>query len=288
MGDIQAENGSKPLRVLIAGAGIGGLTAAIALRRQGHHVDIFEQSKLSQETGAAIHLASNCNGLLRKMGLFAEHTGAVECTDVIEFLPHNGQLKYHIPAKKLGEKLWTFPWHLSHRGKVAEHLTYLRSKTETDDSTAHLHTALREMALDPDGTGPSAALHLASRVKEIDPAAATILLEDGTVFRGDLVIGADGVHSKARAYIPGGDLKAFDSGKSAFRFLIPTELLENDPKTAPLVKRSTLVLWIADDRRVIMYPCVNNTMMNFVCIFPSVESQAEIGVESTSIKLRPS
>lgn len=249
--------GPRPLNILIAGAGIGGLSVALALRQQGHNIDIFEQSKLSQETGAAIHLASNCNGLLRRMGIFAEDIGGVECTDVMEFLPHNNQMKYHIPAKKLGEKLWAHPWHLVHR--------------------AHLHTALREAAIGEKGKGSPARLHLASHVKSVDAANATLTLEDGTVFRGDLLIGADGVHSRTRSIIPGGDLKAFDSGKSAFRFLIPIEALESDPQTAPLVKRSTLVMWIDENRRVIMYPCINNTMLNFVCIHPSEESEADAG-----------
>jgi 2-polyprenyl-6-methoxyphenol hydroxylase-like FAD-dependent oxidoreductase len=265
MGDIydeRSDSGSKQLHILIAGAGIGGLTAAIALRRQGHQVDIFEQSKLSQETGAAIHLATNCNGLLRRLGFMAEQIGGVECTDVIEYLPHNGQVKYNVPAKKLGEKLWAHPWHLVHR--------------------AHLHTALREMAVNPNGEGPAAKLHLASRVQKLDAANATITLTDGTEVSGDVVIGADGVHSKARTSIPGGDMQAFDSGKSAFRFLIPTETLTSDPKTAAVIKPGTLTMWIGEDRRVVMYPCMNNTMMNFVLIHPSAESQADLGDEGWS------
>lgn len=67
---------STPLKILIVGAGIGGLTAGIALRNQGHDVQIFEQSHLATETGAAIHLAPNANGLLRRLGIFAEEFGA--------------------------------------------------------------------------------------------------------------------------------------------------------------------------------------------------------------------
>lgn len=90
--------GTTALKILVVGAGIGGLTAAIALRNQGHDVEvcnealavtevrgqlltvkntqIYEQSLLATETGAAVHLAPNANGLLRRLGIFAEEFGA--------------------------------------------------------------------------------------------------------------------------------------------------------------------------------------------------------------------
>ncbi|KAM3422125.1 hypothetical protein BST61_g2496 [Cercospora zeina] len=241
---------TKPLRILVVGAGIGGLTAAIALREQGHDVEIFEQSRMAQETGAAIHLAPNSNGLLRRFGLYAEEFGAVECVGFINNLP-NGQPRLSVYTGHAAER-WKHPWHLVHR--------------------AQLHTILKERAV-KDG----ARLTLSSRVASVDPKTATLTFEDGKTIRGDLVIGADGVHSKTRKSIPGGNLQPFDSGKSAFRFLIPTDALRSDPITAPLVeKEGYLTMWIGDDRRLVMYPCNSGTMMNFVAIHPSQETANDI------------
>ncbi len=77
------------LKVIICGGGIGGLTAAISLRRQGHQVDIYEQSQLANEVGAAIHMAPNATGVLKQLGVDPRESGAIDLIQVFrlrEFL----------------------------------------------------------------------------------------------------------------------------------------------------------------------------------------------------------
>jgi 2-polyprenyl-6-methoxyphenol hydroxylase-like FAD-dependent oxidoreductase len=151
------------------------------------------------------------------------------------------------------------------------------------------------MALEPSGNGVPARLETKSRVAKVDVENATITLENGKTFQGDVVIGADGVHvsfkirsrrgtftdddqSKTRLNVPGGDIKPFGSGKSAFRFLIPRKTLLEDPETKSFVEnKGILIMFIGEDRRFVMYPCSNNELLNFVVIHPSSESEASDG-----------
>ncbi|KAK3710906.1 hypothetical protein LTR37_009927 [Vermiconidia calcicola] len=247
----------RPLKVQIAGGGIGGLCAAIGLRQQGHHVSVYEQSALAHEAGAAIHIAPNCNGLLQRLGLDPRQHGSVEFEGMTEYTP-SGEVLKSMDLRAINHKMWQHSWELIHR--------------------AHLHSALKELAISPKGIGKPVELHLSNRVDEVDPSKASIHLSDGTEVEGDLVIGADGVHSKIRKAIPGGEKVPFDCGKSAFRFLLPTQSIAADEKTAPFLQNHNhLVMWIGTDRRLVMYPCVGGTQMNFVAIHPSEESAVDGG-----------
>ena len=136
-----------------------------------------------------------------------------------------------------------------------------------------LHDALKKAATDEKVAGPAAILHLGSGVAEVYPEAGTILLKDGTKVSGDAIIGADGVHSVTRNHVPGGQVKTFGSGKSAFRFLISRQSAQDDPRTRRFAEKTgELVVAYAADRRLVMYPTSNNTLLNFVCIHPESES----------------
>jgi len=138
-----------------------------------------------------------------------------------------------------------------------------------------LHDALKGAATSPSGKGKPVQLHLSSPIVDVDPASATIHFKDGSSAQGDLVIGADGVHSVTRTKLPGvsGSRKAFSSGKSAFRFLIPRQILLDDPATRQYVESEGLMhICYGRDRRIVMYPTSNNTLMNFVAIHPESET----------------
>ncbi|KAL1897604.1 hypothetical protein Sste5346_003910 [Sporothrix stenoceras] len=217
------------LHVVIAGAGIAGLTAAIYLRKQGHRCTLLEKSHLAKETGAAVHLAPNSNGVLRRIGIYAEKQGAN-------------------PMES--------PWLLTHR--------------------VHLHEELKRRAMAPEDEGPPAVLRTSCPVVDVDPESGIVTLESGEMITGDVILGADGAHSKSRAKLPGGNLQTKPSGKSAFRFLVPRRAALDDPVTAKFAQRNgELIIWFSTDRRVVMYPCSNNTQLNFVCVHPREETEAE-------------
>lgn len=79
---LNANNDLRRLKVIVVGAGIGGLAAAIALRQRGHHVEMYEQSRFHNEIGAAIHITPNAMGALSHIGIDPRDFGAVPLIQV--------------------------------------------------------------------------------------------------------------------------------------------------------------------------------------------------------------
>lgn len=245
----------NPLKIAIIGAGIGGLSAAIGLRRQDHEVHIYEQSRLASESGAAVHIAPNSNGILRRWGIIPEQQlGAVE-TEYVREHSTAGELLKELPVGMHG-KMFQHPWQLVHR--VA------------------LHDKLKQLATTKDAPGIPAALHTSSKVVDVDCETGKLTLESGEIFTADVLVGADGIYSRTRKALYGDQFSLFSSGKAAYRFLLPRKVALDDPITRPLVEKlNTLGIWFSSDRRLVMYPCNDNETLNFVLIHPDGESHAE-------------
>jgi len=230
----------SPLNIVIVGAGIGGLAAALGLRRQGHNVRILEKSKFGNEVGAAIVLPANIYGLLKRLGIDPEEHGS-NTEDIRSFHTMKGDLMF------------------------VRDMTGYRGAARLIHRV-DLHKALKGAAL-----AQGVQINLASPVESVDPDAGSVTLSNGQSITADVVIGADGIHSVARKFIvPDAPLPSpFQT--SMFRMLIPCSKLAASPETTRFVDPpSKMTIFLSDDgRRVVNYPCRSNTVMNVAALFPA-------------------
>nr|GAT50836.1 FAD/NAD(P)-binding domain-containing protein [Mycena chlorophos] len=206
------DSSTHPLSITVVGAGIGGLAAAIALRRSGHRVKIFESSphNLNTEFGAGISLQNNSLRILNAWGLLRENLHSVNFDGINIWDAVTGE----------GHSV-TFP-----------HLEQAKAKA-INVLTCHRNDALEELKRlavgDNDSLGSPAELFLDSKVVSCDPEAGSITLESGEVVTADLVIGADGIHSTIRTSILGESVTAYTTGLSCFRCPLDASNLADHP-----------------------------------------------------------
>ncbi|TVY82872.1 FAD-dependent monooxygenase OpS4, partial [Lachnellula suecica] len=231
-----AENPTVQLHVLIVGGGIAGLAAARALKKCGHRVEVFERSHFANEVGAAVSISPNGTKVLRELDFdFAKGGGVnqryIHTYDAITFA-------------KISEYDY---------GDLEETCGATIEAMHRRD----LHAALWDLALQNDGPSdaPAVKLHTGVKITKIDVESAKIELEDGSVFEGDLLIGADGLRSQI------------------FRFLLPTEAIVNDPETSGMRLHNIRVMYDIEDQttgpklRCVWYECRNGEVQNLAGLY---------------------
>ncbi|KAK3075513.1 hypothetical protein LTR53_001130 [Teratosphaeriaceae sp. CCFEE 6253] len=261
-----ASSTTKPLQVIVVGAGIASLVASIALRQQGHHVAIYEKSRFANETGAAIHCTPNATSALRHLGIDPRDGGAVPLIKSLWLNARNEEMSPPT-AHAADAHRWESPWLQAHR--------------------AQLHNQLKSKATSKTDGGVPCQLHTSSPVVSVDPQEATVTLGTGEKRSGDLIVGGEGVHAETRRFLGPNMPTAVKGDRHAFRFIYPKTLAMADPVTRPLVEaEGTMVSWYGADRKIVLYPTSHNTLLNFVCIHPAAESEDSDDYNETASKAR--
>jgi salicylate hydroxylase len=247
-------------RVLIAGAGLGGLTAALALIERGFDVVVFEQASELREIGAGVQLAANGTRVLIALGL-GPAMERIVCPAAGKELRlwNTGQTW---PTFDLGDssvQRYGAPYWMAHRG----------------DFHAVLLNAVR-------AARPGAIrLGAACAGFEQDAGGVTLHLNSGEQVRGDALIGADGVHSAIRQVIFGPGRARF-TGIMAWRGLVPMERLP------PHQRRLVGANWVGKGGHVVTYPLRRGEILNFVGVVERddwrVESWTERGTTEECLR----
>ncbi len=228
----------RDLHVLIAGAGIGGLTTALALQRAGIRVSVYEQAPVLGEVGAGLTLASNASRILQHLGL-----GAV--LDDLAVIPAHGAVKHFRTGRTLVD---------IQRGTTqVERFGAPYCQIHRHD----LHQALVGAALSADRN----CLHLGCKLEDFgqDARSVTALFANGRTARGDLLIGCDGIRSTVRARLFGTEDPRF-TGYVAWRGLVPMERL-----SASLVVPDSAV-WIGPGHFLTRYKIRRGELVNYIAI----------------------
>ena len=234
-------------RVLIAGGGIGGLTAALALLRAGIEVEVYEQAAELKEVGAGVQLAANGTRVLYQLGV-GEELKALSC---------------EAQGKEI--RLWNTgeTWKLFDLGPESiEHYGFPYFTVYRPDLLDVLTRAVRREKPD--------AIHLGARCAGFsqDDDGVTLELENGASARGAALVGADGVHSRTRQSLLGADRPEF-TGTIAWRGIVPMERLP--AHMARMVGSN----WVGPGGHVVHYPLRAGKVMNFVGILERSDWQIE-------------
>ncbi|KAH8083116.1 hypothetical protein HD553DRAFT_313277 [Filobasidium floriforme] len=133
-----------------------------------------------------------------------------------------------------------------------------------------LHEALKRLAVDPSRPGNPATIKVASKVVSCDCEQGVVHLENGETVQGDLIVGADGIHSKLRTSVIGEERLAIPTGLSAYRLIIPREKLLEIPHVSAMMtdKDPWTTMLMGRECRVIMGPCRQQELLSIVALVP--------------------
>lgn len=225
-------------KAIIVGGGIGGLTAALAFHAFGWKVDLLERASELGEIGAGIQISPNGMKVFRALGIEDQIAENAFLPEALEMrFGRSGKRIFQIEARRAIVERWGAPYLHLHRA----------------DLVATLSALLRQRQPDAVQLGVTCTGY------ENTENGVTAQLENGDAVSGDVLVGADGIHSIIREKMLGQDAPDF-TGNIAWRAVVPMDRLGD------LAPPPTACVWVGAKRHAVTYRLRGGTLANFVGI----------------------
>ncbi len=250
--------GAAKAPVLVVGAGIGGLAAALALAREGNEVEVIEQAPEFREVGAGIQFGPNGFKMMERLGLRDAANHLAVFPDGLMLMDSvTSREVTRIPVGAPFRERFGYPYALIHR--------------------ADLHTVL----LDACQRLGNVHFHAGRTVEGFEDTGdrVRVATREGETFEGAALIGADGLWSKTREAIVG-DGRPRISGHIAYRAVLP---IADVPEQ---YRKNAMILWAGPKNHLVQYPLRGGELFNLVATFHSDKYEEGWNTEGDPEELR--
>ncbi|KAL2218407.1 putative monooxygenase [Thermoascus aurantiacus ATCC 26904] len=251
----------KDLKICIIGAGMGGLTCALALAKEGFkNIQVYENAADLGFVGAGIQLAPNMARILDRLGVWEDIKK--EAVNIKDTSIRQGSTDGELARVDLGyiEETYGYPHMVGHRSSLANGL---------------YRGCLREKSIE---------FHFSTSVQAVEtfsprPSFTAVPRDGGDPYKveADILLAADGIKSNTRVEMLkrlGVDAQVKDTQQAAYRIMLRREEMEHDPELLELIDSDRVVRWIGEKRHIIAYPVSSKTIYNLSTTQPDVNFAA--------------
>lgn len=243
-------------RIVVVGAGIGGLAAAVTLaQRTNHDVHVLESSPTLKEAGAGIQITPNASRILASWGLRPEFESVATLSDYMEVRRYATNEALGLVPSDVDDyalKVWGSPHWTVHR---VDYQQILAAKA------ASLGVKMTYNA----------------KVVDINADAGLLTLANGNTLQADFIVGADGIHSRVRQSVPAlAGIEPLRAQNYCYRILLTREQMLSHPSSAEVMTNPNRMAWAGHKKHIIGYSIANYQLYNLVLIIPDKDQSAPL------------